>query len=93
MDTLRMQKWEKTRSKGKNNFILKTGVLYWGISTGVLWSIFMFFQGESRTIARFLAYFIPALILFPIGGLFWGLWVWNITEKKYRKLKDQSDNA
>ena len=23
------------------------------------------------------------MILFPIGGYFWGIWVWKLSEKQY----------
>ena len=34
------EKWEKLRAKGKWNFILKYGVLLWGVGTAVLFSLF-----------------------------------------------------
>lgn len=37
----RFEKWERTRSKGKWNFVLKYGVLFWGLGTAVLFSLFI----------------------------------------------------
>ena len=75
-----IKNWEKIRSKGKQHFIWIKGVLSWGILTAILWFIIMeiIMPFENKFIGLLLA-----LFLFPIGGYFWGLWVWKIAEKKY----------
>ena len=92
MKTSEMEKWKKTRSKGKKKFIIQNGVLGWGLTTGIFWSIIMNYTSESNSFPNFISLLIPALILFSIGGYFWGILVWNITEKKYQKtLKEKSN--
>lgn len=72
-------KWVKFRKLGKKKYIIKIGVLYWGVFTGLFWSIFMhIFQPSEQWYIRP----IIALILFPIGGIFFGIWTWKINEKK-----------
>jgi hypothetical protein len=73
-------KWERTRAKGRNRFIWVTGVLCWGVLTGLVWSVVMaMFQGWDR-----LGVLIPiALIAFPIGGYWFGSNVWRKTEERY----------
>ena len=77
-----IKKWEKIRKKGKKNFVWFRGVIGWGVFTAIFWSIFM--QVLSPEENLFLRPLI-ALIIFPIGGYFWGIWVWNVTERKYLK--------
>jgi hypothetical protein len=73
-------KWEKVRGRGKKRYVLVTGVLLWGVVTGIVWSIVMSaVQGWDRLPL----YLILALILFPIGGIFFGLQMWKILESRY----------
>jgi hypothetical protein len=66
----RLKKWENMRKKGMTRFVLLYGVLFWGGLTGI---VAMFFLGPI------------ALLVFPIGGIFFGIFIWNIGESKYRK--------
>ena len=75
-------KWAKTRKMGRERFIWLHGVLIWGISTAILWSIFMMVSQGFNTLPLNLAI---ALILFPIGGYFWGILMWKLSEKKYNE--------
>ncbi|MEM6798040.1 MAG: hypothetical protein AAF589_00870 [Planctomycetota bacterium] len=83
----RMARWEKTRARGRNRFIRVYGVLGWGVSTAVFWSIFMtFVQGWER-----LLQVLPfALVAFPIGGYFFGSWAWKVSENRYRDYCNQN---
>ena len=85
-----MKKWEEKRKQGKIKFIMTTGVICWGVTTGILWSLAMFFIDQNpKTLKLFISFFIPGIIGFPIGGYFWGLIMWNLTEKKYQRyIKD-----
>ena len=80
---MNIEKWERTRKKGKSHFIWVNGFLCWGILTAVLWSIIMHISQPQEPI--WLRPLI-ALVLFPIGGLFWGNWVWNASEKKFSSI-------
>jgi len=92
MKTSQIQKWEKIRNKGKKKFIFQNGVLRWGLTTGLLFSVIMYWIGEPHTLLRFVSFLVLALIFFPIGGYFWGLWVWTASEKEHQKaIKKQSD--
>ena len=78
------EKWERTRSKGKWNFVLKYGVLFWGLGTAVLFSLFI--PMVSRT-ESFLGILPFALVVFPIGGIVLGVAAWHLSEKAYHKQK------
>jgi hypothetical protein len=65
--------------KGKWNFVLIDGMLRWGIIMTIFFLLFQKFvfnwEIDSFTI-------ISTLVIFLIGGLVWGLWVWNRIEKQ-----------
>lgn len=93
INPIQMEKWEKTRQLGKKKFIIKSGVLGWGLPFVIGWPIIMFFitSGE-RTLFKLISLFFTALIVFPIGGYFSGLTMWNLSEKKYQKyIKNQKN--
>ncbi|MBD0380182.1 hypothetical protein [Paenibacillus sedimenti] len=80
-------KWEKLRAKGKKNFIIFNGVIGWGVPTAILFTFLMSFM-ENYSIRfnqDFFELLIISIVLFPIGGILFGLWVWGWTEKLYRK--------
>ena len=82
------EKWEKTRAKGRAHFIWVRGVLAWGGLTAIFWSAFMgFVIGDAAP----LSFLVVAIAIFPIGGYFWGIWVWEIGERKY--LEATEDNS
>jgi hypothetical protein len=73
-------KWERTRAKGFRWFLWLHGCLGWGVTTGVLWwGTMTFFQPTPHPLRSLLG----ALVVFPLGGLVWGAWVWRIAEKRY----------
>lgn len=80
------EKWEKIRSKGKNRFVWVNGVLIWGLTTAILWSIMMEIVQPSNDI-----WIRPliALIIFPIGGIAFGHFTWHASEKKYKAQMDK----
>jgi hypothetical protein len=62
-------KWEKIRQKGKLNFIIKYGVLMWGIGSAILSAFICSIIGDNSFLSLLPIY----LITFPIcGGIFFG---------------------
>jgi uncharacterized membrane protein len=87
----KLEKWEKLRAKGKWNYILIYGVLLWGASTAILFSlIFPLAMGGKVT---FLPVFALSIVLFPLGGIAWGYFMWTFIEKAYEKLKISEQSA
>ena len=75
-------RWETTRAKGQNRFVWVNGVVGWGLTTGLVWPRAMSaIQGWDRL----WVYFPLSLALFPIGGFFWGRWMWADMERKYHE--------
>ncbi|MCB5225573.1 hypothetical protein JAO78_001910 [Alishewanella sp. 16-MA] len=69
--------------KGKWSYVLKHGVLGWGVPTAILWSAIMHFIDSIP----FNESIFLALVLFPIGGLFWGLFMWFFIKREVSKLQ------
>lgn len=83
---MNLDKWEKTRKKGKNRFIWINGVLGWGVTTAILWSSMMeVFEPSEEIWVRPLI----ALVVFSIGGIAFGHLIWNQAEKKYAQRKSE----
>jgi hypothetical protein len=77
-----IQRWAKTRQLGQSKYIWLYGVVYWGLLTGILWSVIMaMLQGWDR----WPMLLITGLIVFPIGGRFFGSTMWNKMEAKYNE--------
>ena len=82
-------KWKRIRAQGRNRFIWRQGVLVWGILTGVTWAIVM---AATRGWEQIHVLLPIALIAFPIGGFFFGLIVWAISESKYKRHVEQQED-
>lgn len=67
------KKSDKIRKLGRSKFIWRYGVLGWGLSTAILFSLVM---GYTEGWDGFVFKLIPALVLFPIGGYAWGHFMW-----------------
>ncbi len=79
-------KSEKLRAlveKGKWSYVFKHGVLGWGVLTAILWSVIMHFIDRMP----FTESILLALVLFPVGGLFWGLFMWFFISREFSKLE------
>lgn len=87
MNEIQMNKWEKVREKGKKHYIIFNGVIGWGIPTGVLFTIINALINDKSIGLNdeFVILFVTSMIMFPIGGILFGLWNWNSFEKNYQK--------
>ena len=61
-------------SKDKIKFVIKYGILAWGVPLAVIWS-FILSLNSSISLEDFLRHFLYAIIVFPIGGLLFGLFL------------------
>ena len=81
-------KWENLRKRGPAHFVLFWGVAVWGIGTAILWSLLMWLASDLE-----ISQLLPlALVLFPIGGLLWGSFIWWFAERKYKRQISGSDS-
>lgn len=62
-------------------YVLRFGVLGWGVPTALLFAIIQCYtQGGS-----FLSWLVPAIVLFPLGGVLWGHIMYRLNERKFGK--------
>ncbi|WP_138140271.1 hypothetical protein [Colwellia psychrerythraea] len=73
--------WESTRTKGKLNFVLFTGVLSWGLPMFILMAFMNkpFADGFTSKSA------IIHYIVWPLTGVLFGVLTWYMSERKYKK--------
>jgi hypothetical protein len=81
MTEKQLSKWKQTRSHGRGRYILLSGILGWGIPTAILFSLILcrFKPGIDQFILRL----VISLVIFPIGGYFFGSAMWRLSEKRY----------
>lgn len=82
MNNKGFKSWEKTRSKGKKNFIIYRGVLCWGMPMFVLMTLFVNKPGADGYTFLFV---LGNALLWTMGGAFWGILTWNLIESRYVK--------
>ena len=82
MNAQQAQIWERTRQVGKRKFILYYGVLGWGLIAGLLFSLIdLALHSESFSWNSVMI----NLIIFPLGGIWMGNWLWKRTERGYEQ--------
>jgi hypothetical protein len=80
-------KLERKIAKGKKNHIIYNGVIVWGFTTAFLYTILMSYIENQSIILNTKLYknLILSIIVFSVGGIFYGLWSWNWMVKNYKK--------
>lgn len=75
-------RWERIRQVGRRRFVLYYGVLGMGLIGGLLYSLIdLLYHHKPFSWEEFM---IP-LIVFPLGGICWGNWLWKRSESEYKK--------
>jgi hypothetical protein len=76
---------------GRTRCILEHGVLGWGLFTGFLFAAWSCYSLDGLTKSEFFAPFI----IFPVGGIFWGAFMWSFWKRQYEKqqLEEANKNA
>ncbi len=74
-------KWARTRGHGLLRFVLVQGMLLWGVGTAILFSLF-----ESLVCGYKMSDCLSvSIVIFPLGGVAWGVAMWFVMESKYKK--------
>ena len=76
-----MDRWKTLRTKGKRRYIIENGVLGWGMPMFV----FMAFINTPFSEGFLTKNAIVHYVVWPLGGLFFGLCTWYFAEKRYNK--------
>jgi hypothetical protein len=73
---------------GKIRYIIEHGVLGWGLLTAFLFAAWTCVSHGGLSKAEFFAPFI----IFPFGGIFWGLFMWLFWKREFDKQQLESSN-
>lgn len=77
------KKWGKLREAGRASFVLRYGVLAWGVTTGLLFTLVRVLEeGAEANVPLTL---VSSMLLFPLGGVLWGHAMWWFCEKLRRR--------
>ena len=72
------EKWAKFSKLSRSQYVLRFGILGWGIPTAILFALVQSYRLGSD---GFLFQLIPALIIFPLGGILFGRLMWWLMER------------
>ena len=81
--------WEQERASGRTRFILRRGVLNWGIPAALLTVFYKIVQEQGlvwspRLTESLRIAIVVAVIVFPLCGWLFGRWLWDTGETRYR---------
>ena len=89
MNTKLVSRWEIMRKLGKRKYIIKYGIFFWGIPMAILGILLQyFFQSTYRNSQTIIINVFLTIIIFLLGGLLYGLFMWTYLEKQYSKSKE-----
>ena len=77
------EKWARFRQLGRTQYVVRYGVLGWGVPTAIVFSLIQSYRSGWDTLPFHL---IPALIIFPLAGIAFGRCMWKMRENKHAKL-------
>ncbi len=74
---------EDIREKGMLNFIIKVGILGWGIPVGIfVFLVNLMIHLRDLTLERAAFMFLSNMTIFAIAGIIFGLIMWAVVRKK-----------
>lgn len=93
-----IERWERLRAMGRTDFILRRGVLGWGVPAAIITVLYKVVQEQGFVLSPHLTdsvrtAIVVALLLFPVGGGLLGRWLWSAGEARYREMIRERDRA
>jgi len=90
-DAAMIARWEKNRAMGRTDFIIRRGVLGWGMPAAVLTIVYKVVQEQGFVVTPRLTgdlrtAIIVALLVCPLCGWLFGRWLWTTGEARYRTM-------
>lgn len=84
-------RWEKNRAMGRRDFVLRRGVLGWGVPAALITIVYKVVREQGfvttpQLTAALRTAIIIALVVFPLCGWIFGRWLWTAGEARYSAL-------
>ncbi len=95
LDNMEKDKIKRIYAAGKTRYILRHGMLNWGLSTGIIFRILSIISQRGFNISEIVAG-IPtlstliAMLVFSVFGGVWGAFFWRWIEKEAIKLSQDT---
>ena len=90
-ERMEIARWERERAAGRTGFIVRRGVISWGVPAAILAVIYKVVQeqgfvGSPQLTASLRSAIIVAIVVFPLCGWLFGRWLWDTGEARYQTL-------
>ena len=90
-----LRRWEQERARGRTTFVVRRGVIGWGLPAAFLAIAYKALQVRELTTSLMLSHDLRvaamvALVVFPFCGFLFGHWLWRTGEERYDALKRES---
>ncbi len=82
MNKKNLEKWNIILSKGKKNYIVKYGIIGWGVPTGLLVTIWNYIEEKPVDLLNFIVESSFILLTFPLMGIFFGMFMFSHIKNK-----------
>ena len=84
-------RWEKHRAKGRTDFIVRRGIIGWGVPAALLTIFYRIVKEQGFVVtpqltASLRTAILVALVIFPLCGWLFGRWLWTTGEAQYAAL-------
>lgn len=79
----RLARLERARAGGMWRYVILAGVVGWGVTVAILFSLFV----GGWTWDGFLSELKTAIVIFPIAGVLFGFFMWNLVNREWQKLQ------
>ena len=73
---------ERLLATGKRRFVVTYGVIGWGLTTGVIWTLAMHFVFDFWAGTGWGFPLVMLVTIWPLGGWLWGLVMWRFFTRR-----------
>ena len=89
MNKKNYEQWKETREKGRTKFIIQNGVLTYGVAMFVVMTFIVNRNSDPHTAISILI----NLLIWLSAGFFFGLILWTVQEKSFKKDSEKNDDT
>jgi hypothetical protein len=93
-----LERWERERAQGRTTFVVRRGIIGWGLPAAILTIAYKVLQERGFTTHLVLSQNLRiaiavSVIVFPLCGYLFGHWLWREGEARYGRLKREEEQA